>query len=105
MRVASQGGHLPAEGLPTGRDISRSARPRRHGDRPPGLELSAGRKRTHVRGGCKAHRRAFLRCRSREPPRFAPDSSSGFKSYALSPSKTRAPCSLRFHRIDCKLNY
>lgn len=46
VRAASQGGRLPAVGLPTGRDIGRSAGRRRHGDRPLGLELSAGRQRT-----------------------------------------------------------
>lgn len=34
VREASQGGHLPAEGLPTGRDIGRSAGPPGLGDRP-----------------------------------------------------------------------
>lgn len=78
------------------RQVGRAAEARRPA--PLGLELSAGRQRTHVRGGRgfarKAHRRASLLC---------PSTSSRFKSYALSPSKTRCPCSLSFYWIDCRL--
>ena len=102
VRVISQGGPRPAEGLSTGRDTE--ARQLAPGPRAQRGQESVPRPGRRLRR-LQSPQKRFLAGPFQIIASLCPPPSGCFKPYALFPSITRCPWSLAFCWKDCKPNY